>query len=659
MSTDDALSNLLLRWQEIYEREGRDVPAAELCQDCPDLAPELCRHIDILKRVGGLAEPEDPTEKEATAAGDLPRTRTAQGRPTNPPPTPAEPATASLPGWLLSLLDPPRRADEAGRLGRYRILRLLGEGGMGSVLLAEDPVAARRVALKVMKPDLACRPAARARFSREARAAAKLHHDNVVPVYHVDDFKGMPFIEMPLLRGETLEDRLRRQPRPPLALTVQVGREVAEGLAAALAQGLIHRDVKPANIWLEEMPRPGLVRARVLDFGLARELESGEHLTESGAVLGTPAYMAPEQAEGKPVRPAGDVFSLGAVLYRMATGKHPFEGPTLPALLRCVAEKDPPPPHEVCPDVPRPLSELIRRMLAKDAARRPASARAVADALKDIAVTDRDNLGTTILQRPRFPRPFGWRRRETWVLAAVLLAAVVLFTVALWWPPADTNGGTKKDPGKSQVSAPLTGELTVHYGLMQEGVGKTKRVGRVQDTGALPLVPGEGIHVEVQVSEPAYVYVVWIDSDGDAVRLYPLDPAGGNKMEPLTVPPPEVPRAKGKLTVPSDGGRWEMKGDLSGLETILLLARRDKPLEAGVDLAALIKLKPTGLSPGHERELVIRGLDDGKPLPQQEQQDRDRRPDAHLVDEPFEAMLNQLGQHFELVRAVRYAYKKE
>jgi serine/threonine protein kinase len=647
MSTDDALSDLLLRWQEIYEREGRDTPAAELCRDCPELASELGRRIDILKRVGVLADFGVPIEKDGVDAAL--KAPTVQMRPT----VPAESAAASLPAWLLTLLDPPRRADEAGRLGRYRILRLLGEGGMGLVLLAEDPVAARQVALKVMKPDLACRPAARARFSREARAAARLHHDNVVPVYHVDEFQGMPFIEMPLLRGETLEARLRREPRPPLALTVQVGREVAEGLAAAHAQGLIHRDVKPANIWLEEMPRRGVVRARMLDFGLARELESGEHLTESGTVLGTPAYMAPEQADGKPVRPACDVFSLGAVLYRMATGKHAFEGPTLPALLRCVAEKDPPPPHEVCPDVPRALSDLIMAMLAKDAARRPASARAVADALHDVAA--RASLGTTLLDRPKSPRLLDWRRPLPWGLAGVLLVAVVILAVILGQIPSCSNGGMKSNPGKDKVSGPLKGELTVRFRTLDDGrqKGAANREGRIQDSGALPLRPGEGIRVGVELSEPAFVYLVWIDSDGRATPLYPW--AEGQKLNEM---PPEAPRRK-EVYSPADAKvLWRLEGENSGLETILLLARRDPPLGANVNLAGLIKLPPTPLSPNQKREFVIHGLDNGWPLEKQHREIRRPEAEIRVVDAPFETMLNRLGAHFEVVRAVRFAYEK-
>jgi serine/threonine protein kinase len=654
MSTDDVLGDLLLRWQEISEREGREVLAAELCRDRPDLEPELCRRIDILKHMGVLADGV-PTERDEPAVDAALEAPTPPVPPTAPLNPPVEPAAAPLPAWLYNLLDPPRKPNEAGRLGRYRILRLLGEGGMGSVLLAEDPVAGRRVALKVMKPDLASRPAARARFAREAHAAAKLHHDNVVPVYHVDEAKGMPFIEMPLLPGETLEDRLKRQPRPPLALTVQVGREVAEGLAAAHAQGLIHRDVKPANIWLETMPRPGVVRARVLDFGLVRELESGEHLTESGAVLGTAAYMAPEQAAGRAVGPAGDLFSLGVVLYRMAAGRPAFEGLTLLALLRNVAEKDPPPPHEVCPDVLRTLSNLIMALLAKDPARRPASARAVADALHDIAVAERASLGTTIIDRPRFLRPLDWRRPLPWGLAGVPLVAVVILALILGRNPSDRNGDGKGNPGKNKVDGDLHGELTVRFRTLDEGrqKGTANREGRIQDPGALPLRPGEGIRVGVELSEPAFVYLVWIDSDGAATPLYPW--AEGQKLSEM---PPEAPRRKEVYSPAGANDLWELAGENSGLETILLLARRDPPLGTNVNLAGLIKLPPTPLSPNQKREFVIHGLDKRWPLEKQHREIRRPDAEARAVDAPFEAMLNRLGEHFEVVRAVRFAYEK-
>src|SRR5262249_52371164 len=163
-------------------------------------------------------------------------------------------------------------------------------------------------------PERARDPGAKARFLREAQAAAGIDHENVVPIHHVGEEAGVPFIVMPLLRGEALESRLQREAPLPPADVVRLGQEAAAGLAAAHAGGLVHRDVKPANIWLAPDGK-----AKILDFGLVRAADGAEGLTAPGATPGTPAYMAPEQVDGHPADARSDLFSLGATLYRCAT----------------------------------------------------------------------------------------------------------------------------------------------------------------------------------------------------------------------------------------------------------------------------------------------------------------------------------------------------
>lgn len=196
----------------------------------------------------------------------------------------------------LAFLSPAQAPGEIGRLNGYRILRELGHGGMGLVFEAEDIRLKRRVALKVMKPVVAARDANRQRFLREAQAAAQVEHDHICPIYQVGEDNGVPFIAMPFLKGEPLDAHLKRHCLR-IGDAVRIARQTAEGLAAAHAQGLIHRDIKPANVWLEA-PRG---RVRILDFGLARSISENTNLTASGAVMGTPAYMAPEQARGRAV----------------------------------------------------------------------------------------------------------------------------------------------------------------------------------------------------------------------------------------------------------------------------------------------------------------------------------------------------------------------
>src|SRR5262249_55726881 len=195
---------------------------------------------------------------------------------------------------LVTLLGPPGAPGDLGRIGPYRVLAVLGTGGMGVVFRAEDEQLRRPVALKVMRADAAAGPQARERFLREARSAAALEHEHIVPVYHVGEAGGAPFLAMPLLRRGSLEDPLPRAGALPVPDVLRIGRQIAHALAYAHGKGVIHRDVKPANIWLEETPDElgddCQDRVRLLDFGLARGPDDAG-LTASGAVLGTPAYM--------------------------------------------------------------------------------------------------------------------------------------------------------------------------------------------------------------------------------------------------------------------------------------------------------------------------------------------------------------------------------
>jgi hypothetical protein len=195
---------------------------------------------------------------------------------------------------LTDFLAPPGGPGEIGRLGPYRLLKVLGAGGMGIVFEAVDPQLQRRVAVKVLKPALAASAAARRRFLREAQATAACAHDHIVAVHQVGEDRGIPFLVMPLLEGETLQMRLAREGQLRVAEVLRIGREAAEGLAADHQAGLIHRDINPANLWLEGAGG----RVKIMDFGLARAAEYGDGLTQPGTAMGTPPYIAPEQARG-------------------------------------------------------------------------------------------------------------------------------------------------------------------------------------------------------------------------------------------------------------------------------------------------------------------------------------------------------------------------
>jgi serine/threonine protein kinase len=294
------------------------------------------------------------------------------------------------------------------RLGDFVLGRELGRGGMGAVFeAAESSLGGRKVALKVMRPEVAAQPQAKERFLREARTAALVGHENIVPIYRVGEADGVPFIAMPLLSGESLDKRLKGGKVPPLAEALRVGRQVADGLAAAHAAGLIHRDIKPSNIWLELEPGGAARRALILDFGLARA-PGDAVLTGSGAVLGTPAYMPVEQARGQVVDCRADLYSLGVVLYQMTTGKRPFAGETTFEVLAALSTETPPPPAVVNPAVPAALSLLIVKLMSKAPAGRPQSAKAVSDELARIAALPKPKSSPhtpTVPPRPAAPAP--------------------------------------------------------------------------------------------------------------------------------------------------------------------------------------------------------------------------------------------------------------
>ncbi len=277
---------------------------------------------------------------------------------------------------------PPTVTGEIGRLGKYRIQKELGRGGMGAVYLAFDERLQRLIALKVMLPKFAANANAKDRFLREARAAARISSDHVVNIFEADEIDATAYIALQLLQGYPLDEYLKKKGLPSLPQIIRIGREMAIGLAAAHKLGLVHRDIKPGNVWLEA-PNG---RVKILDFGLAKPVEGTDsaELTAMGSLVGTPAYMAPEQGRGQTLDGRADLFSLGCVLYRLCTGKLPFARSTLMSILIAVATEEPTPVRELNPNVPEPLAELIRRLMAKNAADRPVNAQAVVKELDGI-----------------------------------------------------------------------------------------------------------------------------------------------------------------------------------------------------------------------------------------------------------------------------------
>lgn len=256
-------------------------------------------------------------------------------------------------------------------LGQFEILGLMGQGGMGIVYQARDLKLGREVALKVLHPHIAADPALRARLFTEARAAARIEHDNVVTIHSVEENGSSPFLVMQRIRGESLAQRVARSALS-VSDTIRLGSELAAGLSAAHAEGVIHRDLKPANIFLDRQTG----RALIGDFGLARVGdEPGQ--TKSGTVAGTPEFMSPEQARGEKVEATADLFSLGTVLYYALTGVSPFRAESVMGCLHRVCDAEPPEVSELRAEAPAWLSEAIGRLLRKSPADRFPSAEAV------------------------------------------------------------------------------------------------------------------------------------------------------------------------------------------------------------------------------------------------------------------------------------------
>ncbi len=276
----------------------------------------------------------------------------------------------------LGFLEPPTWRDSLGRIGHYEVLEVLGRGGFGIVFRAFDETLQRVVAIKALTAQIAATSPARKRFVREARSSAKVRHENVVQVYAVEE-QPLPYLVMEFIPGETLQQRLDRTGPLETAEVVRIGRRIAEGLAAAHAQGLIHRDVKPANILIEAGPNQCV---KITDFGLARAADDAS-LTQSGTIAGTPMYMSPEQAQDEKLDHRADLFSLGSVLYTMCSGRPPFRAKSTLAVLKRVVEDTPRPIPEIIPEVPLWLCEIITRLHAKKPDDRIATAREVADLL--------------------------------------------------------------------------------------------------------------------------------------------------------------------------------------------------------------------------------------------------------------------------------------
>jgi eukaryotic-like serine/threonine-protein kinase len=321
-------------------------------------------------------------------------------------------------------------------LSHYKILEKIGSGGMGDVYLAEDTDLARQIALKVLPPDLAESEERRARFQREAKAVAALNHPHIVTVYSVEEAEGVHFITMELVRGKTLSELI---PRKGLSLAkfLEIAIPLADAVAAAHEKGILHRDLKPDNLMVSDEGR-----LKILDFGLAKLNPETSVIgvseiptkirTEEGKIVGTVAYMSPEQAEGKALDARSDIFSLGIVLYEMATGERPFSGETPASVLSSIIKDTPPSVTAVNPSLPPALTKIVRRSLIKDPEHRYQTAKDVRNELEEL----KQEMDSGELSRASTPTKSGALRR--WLVPAVAALLAVALGVYLARRPTGT-----------------------------------------------------------------------------------------------------------------------------------------------------------------------------------------------------------------------------
>jgi serine/threonine protein kinase len=577
MTSSQRIEELLSVWSQAVER-GNDLSVATLCRECPELADEVARRLATLRKVRKLSTSET----------------------TGPESNDGQSTEVFLPGENQSHGGESKSAPRRQFIGPYQLCEQLGIGGMGDVYAAEDPALGRRVAIKLMKSEIACQSEARNRFTREARAAAALNHDHIVTIDHVGEQDGAPFIVMPLLSGESLERRLSRESLLPVAEVIRIGREAAEGLAAAHQAGLIHRDIKPGNLWLEA-PNG---RVKILDFGLARTttLDGDSSLTRPGSVLGTPAYMSPEQADGLPIDGRSDLFSLGCVLYQTATGERPFRGATLTAILCAVAMHHPPAPRTLRPELPTALSDLIERMVAKSPDQRPSTALAVASELSGISLT---NKATSPVANQSSKSPEPHRRRWSWTFKltisltisfAALLAVLLPMGMELSRQSAEVAMRNMETTSPQPPPAPVPTAVTPPFGPLgtdpsaraptggspapdlRAGVdiriwrGRADRAQtlRLNEPGALPLKPGDQFRIEAVAQRKAYLYLFWIDTEGKAAPVYPWQPGkwGARATDEQPIDELNLP-----ATITSG---FTISGEQAGMETLILLVRSER-----------------------------------------------------------------------------------
>jgi len=469
-------------------------------------------------------------------------------------------------------------------LAHYEILEKLGSGGMGDVYRARDTRLDRDVALKILPAEMASDPDRRMRFEREAKAVAALNHPNIVTIHSVEEVNGTHFLTMELVEGKTLSELI---PKDGMSLErfFQTAVPLAEAVTAAHAKGITHRDLKPANVMVGKDGQ-----LKVLDFGLAKLLEAPDpgtaqtvaagSATQEGKILGTVAYMAPEQAEGKPVDPRSDVFSLGVLLYEMATGERPFKGDTNMSTITSILRDDPPSVTELKRTLPRHLSRIVKRCLAKDPDRRYQTAHDLRNDLLEFK-EELDSGEFTAETPVAAARSRAGRRGLVLGLAgAVVVILVGVFAITRFGHQAPAPAASGPNQSMEVVRLTSTGKSTdaaisgdgryVAHVVLDQGAWSLW-VTQVSTSSSVEIVPASTAYVWDPTFSPGgdFIYYCRREKDSDLAVLFRVPVLGGASRRVLD-------EVNSTVSFSPDGARFTfLRADPAGGANYLVIANRD------------------------------------------------------------------------------------
>jgi serine/threonine protein kinase len=442
------------------QEEAKIVTHISKCEKCRKILEELAGHGNVWEEIQNhlatneaISNDTEPDEEVRDQRRDLEKVRN-----------------------MLAPTDDPRML---GRLGNYEISGVIGRGSAGIVVKALDTRLNRYVAIKLLAPAYSNNGCARRRFEREGRAIASVKDPHVVPIHSVDEFQGTPYIVMQYLPDGSLDQKIRKTgPLSPNDIA-SIGMHVAKGLAAAHNEGIVHRDVKPANVLLEN----GVNGAMVTDFGLARVVDEAT-MTRSGSISGTPQFMSPEQAKGERVDPRSDLFSLGSVMYTACTGHAPFKSESVFGVIKKVCEAEAKPIRDSNPDIPEWLVAFIDRLHAKEPENRFQSANQVADLLARELAHAKSPTMVTKPTREWWTKPKASRStRIGWRAGAIAVALAAAFTAGIFaFDLFDFGSGAGSPPvsiASASASLPLMGEA--YLAMLEEENKKLPRFERVHE----------------------------------------------------------------------------------------------------------------------------------------------------------------------------------